>query len=86
MKKIRVAVNITEYHIISKLIFLRFKFQNLCVKAIISCKNVLKNVKINMFKMNVQTFGPYYRVTHFFTSFLTVSGMIIPSFKSKGQF
>ena len=41
--KYRVAANITEYHIISKLIFLRIII--LKFMEIISCKNVCKNFK-----------------------------------------
>ena len=41
--KYSVAANITEYHIISKLIFLRIIIPK--DKAIISCKNLCKNVK-----------------------------------------
>ncbi len=39
INKYRVAANIAEYHIISKLIFLRI------IIPIISCKNVGRNVK-----------------------------------------
>ena len=52
--KYRLAANITEYHIISKLIFLRrLRYSKINEhKAIISCKNV----KSNMFKTHILTF------------------------------
>ncbi len=50
--KYRVAVNITENYVISKLIFLRIIIPNPENKAIISCKN--KYVK--MFRMDLRTF------------------------------
>ena len=56
--KYKVAANITEYHIISKLIFLRIIipiFKK--IRQLFHVKNVWKNVKkINMFKMDIWTF------------------------------
>ena len=53
--KYRVAVNITEYHIISKLIFLRIIIPK-SMKLRQLFKNVCNNVKINMFNMDAGTF------------------------------
>ncbi len=76
IEKYRVAANITEYH---NKINLNFKIHN---QVIIACKNV----KINMFKMDVRTFGQNYRNATLSTFHLTVSGNIIPSLKSIGLF
>ncbi len=57
MDKSRAAANITEYHIISKLIFLRIiipKF--MMIRQLFNVKNVCKNVKNNMFKIMILTF------------------------------
>ncbi len=50
--KYRLAANITEYEIISKLIFLRINIP----KSKFHVKNACKNIKKNMFKMDVRTF------------------------------
>ena len=53
--KYRVAANITEYHIISKLIFLRIiipKFMK--IRQLVHVKNVCKNVKNQHVKMDVR--------------------------------
>ena len=55
--KQRVAKNNTEYNIISKLIFLKIiipKFRK--IMRLFHVKNVYKNSKIDMFKMNAWTF------------------------------
>ena len=64
---------------------------NIEYKQILYAKNhiiiiIYKNVKINMFKIDVRTFGQYYRGATLSNFYLTVSGVIIPSFKSIGQF
>ena len=51
--KYRVAANITEYHIISKLIFFRIIIPKFMKIRQLLCKNVCKND--NIFKMDVWT-------------------------------
>ena len=48
-------------------------------------KNVCKNVKSNMFKMDVRTFGSQYTVAYVSIFYPTVSGIITISLKSIGQ-
>ena len=55
--KYRVAANITEYHIISQLIFLRIIIPNFLKKIqLIHVKNVCRNVKNQHIQMNIWTF------------------------------
>ena len=72
--KYRVAANITEYHIVSKIIFLRF---------LSFIKMYVKMLKINMFKMDFRTFFYNCKVDTLSTFYPTVSGIIIPNLKSK---
>ena len=71
--KHKVAANITEYHIISKLIFLTIIIQKF-------------TVKINMIKWTYGHFGHNYRVAALSTLYITVLVFIITSLKSIGQF
>ena len=82
--KHRVAANITEYNIISKLIFLRIiipKF--LKISHLFHIKNECNNVKINMFKLafllQLSNCSAFYIVK-------SLLGNIIPSLKLIGQF
>ncbi len=55
--KYKVAVNITEYHIISKLIFLRIIIPKLVmIRQLFHVKNVCNNVKNLHVKMDIWTF------------------------------
>ncbi len=64
-----IAANIAEYHIISKLIFLRIIHD----KAIIFVKMYVKYKKTTCFKLDLQSFGQNYRVTSLSTFYITVS-------------
>ena len=48
--KFRVAANITEYHFITKLIFLRIIPKFWKIRQLFHVKNVSKDIKINIFK------------------------------------
>ena len=78
-EKYRAAANITEYHIISKIIFRRIIIPKFMKKRQLFR---VKNVKINMFKMDVLTFSHNCRVATLSTLYLTVSGIIILSLNS----
>ncbi len=54
--KYRVAANIRDYHIVTKLIFLRIIIKIYDDKAVILCKNVSKSVETQMFKIDILTF------------------------------
>ncbi len=82
--KNRVASNIKEFYIISKLIFFRIKF----IKKgnyFISKMNVNMS-KTNMFKWTYGLLGHNYRVAAVSTLYLPILGVTIPSLKSIGQF
>ena len=55
INKYRLAANITEYHILSKFIFLRIITQKFMIKQLFHIKMYVKMSKI-MFKIDVRTF------------------------------
>ena len=66
----RVTANVTEYHNISKLIFLRFIIPKFMKKG---------QYKINIFKLKYGLFGHNYWAAALSTLYLIVLGIIIPS-------
>ena len=61
--KYRVVANITEYHIISKSIFPTIIILKLMMKRqLLHIKMYVRMSQINMFKINIWTFGSHMRV------------------------
>ena len=56
------------------------------IRQLSNFENECKNVKINMFKMDVLTIWLNYKVATLTTVYLNVLGIIIPSLKLIGQF
>ena len=74
--KYRVAANITEYHIISKIIFLRLIIQKFMKKKRLFH---VKMSKINIFKWMYGLFGHNYRVAALSKLYLTI--LVITKFE-----
>ena len=83
--KLRVAANITESHIISKLIFLTITIPTfMMLRQLFQVKDVCKNVKkTKHVKFNIDVWTFWSQLSSYYASsvYLTVSGSIIPSKK-----
>ncbi len=78
--KYRVAAKIKEYHMISKLIFRRIIIlKSMMITQLFHAKMYVKMSKINVFKIDLWTFGHNYIVATLSTFYQTVSAIVISS-------
>ena len=85
--KYRVAVDITEFHIISKFHILRINIPKFMkIGQLFHVTKYAKKIKKSSYLGTYELFSLNYWVASLSTLYLTVLGIIIPSFKLIGQY